>query len=544
MKKITRILPVFAVLSLISVLAIQIVFIPWFLNSDSAFAPIFASWQVKTGQFFPEGICYSTGIMGISTNLFMIPGYLISGGNLLAARISGIFLMHVLLFFLLYRVFRTEGKRDLLSPSIAAILFTIPFLGSAATEQYLLEGAYLNQVLWILAGILAFRAFMRADSLPRRLVFGLIILLIIVAADLHSYRNLLTAFLPLTLTWLFWTYRKHKDAPDPKKVLKEWLPIAAVALVGAALGFFTYQKLSQLYWPTTNQTSLELGAGLTFTNRLHTLVNSLVSIVGNAKEAPLLSIRGFGKLAGYVTAFVLYIVLPVFAVKNYNKFKKDGTRFLIAFTIIGSAFTVLIVLAADLTGVGNDLSRYCLPIYANCLLLAAAVLGDLASEHLPSSLLLRYAPALLIAFSIFSHGIYWKVTWDEHWLLPDPYRMTHFLLENDLHRGYASYWYAHRFTALTNFDLTIANIRVDPGLIRPDYWLTSKHYYERDFGEGRCFLMLTEDELELYAPDGLEYSDLGEPSETLRYNQFHILVYDENIGSDGRLAWTEEMGWR
>ena len=77
MKKNTWLLPAFAVLSLLSVLAIQIVFMPWKLNSDSAFAPIFASWQVKTGQFFPDGICYSTSLMGISTNLFMIPGYLL-----------------------------------------------------------------------------------------------------------------------------------------------------------------------------------------------------------------------------------------------------------------------------------------------------------------------------------------------------------------------------------------------------------------------------------------------------------------------------------
>ena len=542
MKKNTWLLPAFAVLSLLSVLAIQIVFMPWKLNSDSAFAPIFASWQVKTGQFFPDGICYSTSLMGISTNLFMIPGYLLFSGNLLAARISGIFLMHILLFFLLYRVFQMEGKRDIVSPSIAAILFTIPFLGSAATEQYLIEGAYISQVLWILVGILAFRAFMRAEGLPKRLLFAGIILLVIIAADIHAYRNLLTAFLPLTATWLFWIFWKQKDAPDLKKILKEWLPVAAVALVGAALGFLIFRTFSRLYWPFENQTQLTLGAGTRFSHRLDTLVNSLVSIVGNANEAALLSVRGFGKLAGYAASFLLYIALPVFAVKNYRRFQKDSTRFLIAFTFIGSACTALVVLAADLDLVGNDISRYCLPIFANFLLLAAAVLGDLASEHL--SALIRYAPALLLAFAVLFHGIYWKVTWSEHFLLPDPYKMTSFFQENNLHRGYASYWYAHRFTALTDFDVTIANIRVEVGFIRPDYWLTSKTYYQRDFGADRCFLMLRDDELAAFAPDGLENTPLGEPSETLRYNQFYILVYDENIGSDDRLAWTEDMGWR
>ena len=659
MKRKTWVLPAFAVLSLLSILAIQITFLPWKLNSDSAFMPIMVAWQVKTGQFFPDGMCYSTGIAGISSNLFMIPGYLLSGGNLTVARISGICLLHILLFFLLYRVFQTEKKRDLLSPSIAALLFMIPFLGSAATEQYLVEGAYLNQVLWILGAMLAFRAFVRAvermwehralanagatvsisveksaanagsteanapasstrskkrgffaKDVRSILLYGLLIILIIVAADMHAYRNLLTAFLPLTLTWLLWFFYRQKGAPDLRDLARKWLPLAAVALIGAALAVCVYLLLSRLYWPTTNQTSLELGAGIQFTNRLHALVNSLVSIVGNANAAPLLSVRGVAKLAGYVAAALLYLVVPVYSLRHFGKFHRDVTRFLIAFSWIGSFFTIIIVLAADLALVGNDTSRYCLPIFANCLLMTAAVLGDLLSEAVPQQFkvpadradiftdvssmdtasisgpavatnvaragsiagdsntanklsdgeisarpvqhspgvktrwLQRAIPALLIAFAIFSHAIYWKVTWNEHFLLPDPYKMTGFLLENNLHHGYASYWYAHRFTALTNFDLTIANIRVEANFIRPDYWLTNKAYYKTDFGADRCFLMLTDDELAGFAPEGLANTPLGEPVETLRYNQFYILVYDENIGSADRLAWTEDMGYR
>ncbi|MGX8728217.1 MAG: hypothetical protein ACSW75_01475 [Lachnospiraceae bacterium] len=541
MKKTAWILPTFAALSLLSALAIQIVFMPWKLNSDSAFAPILAAWQVKTGQIFPDGMCYSTSLMGI-TNLFMIPGYLISGGNLVAARISGIFLMHLLLFLLLCLVFRTDKKWDFVSPSIGLLLFTIPFIDSSATEQYIFEGAYISQVLWILVGFLAYRAFMKAEGLPKRVTLGVLVILVIIGANLFSYRNLLTAFLPLTLACLFWSFRTKAKTPALKNVLKEWLPVAIVSLVGAAMGYFAYLKLSGLYWPVTNQTALTLGAGLSFTKRLHTLINSLISIVGNAAEAPLLDIRGFGKLFCYVAAFLLYIGLPVFAVRNYHKFRKDSTRFLIAFTTISSACMILVVLATDLTGVGNDLSRYSLPIFANCLLLAAAVLGDAASGHL--SVLARYAPALLIAFAVFSHGLYWKATWDDHLLLPDPHKMIAFFEENNLHRGYATYWYAHRFTALTDFDVTIANIRVDPDLIRPDYWLTNQSYYERDFGDGRCFLMLTDKELKTYAPDGLDGTVLRKPAEILRYNQFYILVYQENIGSEIRLSWTAESGWR
>ena len=81
----------FVLVSFLSMFALVLKLIPYDLNSDSAFFLLLAHWEYATGRIFPEGMCYSTQVMGLSPNLFMIPYLIIFGEHFLLARVLGVF---------------------------------------------------------------------------------------------------------------------------------------------------------------------------------------------------------------------------------------------------------------------------------------------------------------------------------------------------------------------------------------------------------------------------------------------------------------------
>ena len=126
----------FVLVSFLSMFALVLKFLPYDLNSDSAFFPLLAHWEYTTGRIFPEGMCYGTQVMGLSPNLFMIPYLALFGEHFLLARVLGVFSIWLIIIALLFILF---GSKRYTSFCAVSILLLVPYLGSSATEEYFFE---------------------------------------------------------------------------------------------------------------------------------------------------------------------------------------------------------------------------------------------------------------------------------------------------------------------------------------------------------------------------------------------------------------------
>ena len=136
MKKSKAVWMICVTLSFISMFALVLKFLPYKLNSDSAFFPLLAHWEHATGSVFPEGMCYSTQVMGFSPNLFMLPYLSLFGEHYLLARALGIFTIWAIIIVFIFILF--SGK-SFVPAGVVCLLLLTPYIESSATEEYFFE---------------------------------------------------------------------------------------------------------------------------------------------------------------------------------------------------------------------------------------------------------------------------------------------------------------------------------------------------------------------------------------------------------------------
>lgn len=101
-----------------------------------------------------------------------------------------------------------------------------------------------------------------------------------------------------------------------------------------------------------------------------------------------------------------------------------------------------------------------------------------------------------------------------------------FLLENDLTYGYATYWNAFPTTFFSNGAIKNRQIGVAEDAVTPQLWGASYAWfdYTEDHGN-KTFFLLTESEMQTFAPNGLDNSRMDMPESVLEYAGYKILVY-------------------
>ena len=579
-------------LSFLSMFALVLKFIPYYLNSDSAFFPLLAHWEYSTGSIFPEGMCYSTQVMGFSPNLFMIPYLAIFGEHYLLARTLGIFTIWIIIIALLFILFRSERYTPF---CVVCMLLLIPYLGSSATEEYFFEAGYVNQIKWLaLALILCTglwellgvneKAAKNTGLIPSKIrgirTAGLSLALFaaIVYSNSCGVRNLLITYIPMTGAVILYAVILQMDSLLSQKTPqvsafarlgKKVLPFAVIFLAGSICALFIYRGISARVWTFEDQTPVTLAPAHIFTERVMKLINSLISICGNRDSAPMFSVRGISKLVNYFYAAFIYVCVPWYSIRSFGSLKDDRSRLIILTAHISSFLLAFICVTANLDIISNDESRYCLPIFVNNIFVLGALLRDdgivqacvtdecpsdtgrAESQHdadaetaditiaaaeypvevrkLLTCLFIRYLPVIVIIYALFSHTVFWKVNMSEIKNLPDPYGLTAFLEERGLTHGYASYWNAHKNTILSDGRVTVAGVEVKEHAIEPQYWLTNRLYYSGDYYDGPTFLVLTESEVPMFDAHGKAAETYGLPKEQLQYEDLTIYLYDYNI---------------
>lgn len=190
-----------------------------------------------------------------------------------------------------------------------------------------------------------------------------------------------------------------------------------------------------------------------------------------------------------IASAVVVAFAPFSAIFTYRKLN-SGSKML-ALTHFGLTGVVLFGYVFGILSAANwRLS----PLICTGFLTTVAVLFNFRKELVPRRFVAVIC-ALFIAMSNVSAAVIFKMpkNGEEN---NERYGLTHFLMEQGLHTGYATFWNSQVITLLSDGEVRVANVDINENGITPCIYQTDAKWFEEREGEKYYFVLLTKDELE------------------------------------------------
>lgn len=324
---------------------------------------------------------------------------------------------------------------------------------------------------------------------------------------MSGVRYMLALQVPLVLTALCYLLKSEAFGSLRKEIT---LKNAVQALAGDRLNYLVYSLLGacsalvgyginvaviaknypfQTY-DATNFIKVFQGVLL---ERIQDTIGNLLMLFGYIEEKGFLSVRGLISL----TAFALLAGIALLSARSAELLKKaqDGEvqalghkrfiRWFFGITFVLNTFVFLFTTS-------TIVSRYYITVFIFVLPLLCIYFE---MEKLPLDKLL----VLVFLCGCLGFGtlkcVYSFIDKDKN---TEEKKVAAFLQENEYVFGYASYWNANIMTELTDGKVEIANIQdfTDMSYFR---WSSPMKYYEKEYHQGKTFLLLTKEQLAAYA---------------------------------------------
>lgn len=510
--------------------AFNIVFLMRYnFEADSAFFVTLAQEQIRTKSLFPEGIYYSTGLFVLTPNLLIIP-FLFLTDNLVLARQLAILLLWFFIYFLIYKIFVTKNERDLTSFIIASSLFSILYINASVVSMHFYQGAYITHVVFLLLFILLMKKILTDGKYDKSTYICTI--LIFLLANLGELRNLLIWGVPALLAYLLYIFIKAGWNYELIKDLKKEQCFIQVLCCSMMLCFIVSVFLARKYGTFGTTEGLSILMAKDYGKSIYAIIVGLFDLFGNSYMASLFSLGGFCKLANFIVTIFINFFIPIFAIKKYKFLKSEFSRFLVLLLLISSSLYLFIVF---ITGVCISTDRYLIPIYNNHILLTSVIVSQILHNYFKKRTPIAVACILFyVMITNFAFLGAQKNSFTEQsygYFAEGVEGVTEFLENHELFYGYATFNNAEEYTILSNNRVKIRSVSFIDENIYSYNWLTASRFYDPDFYIGKSFLMLTNEQMEKYFPNGLSKLNFGNPIEILKYKKFTIFVYDYNISS-------------
>ncbi|UGQ45485.1 hypothetical protein [Massilia endophytica] len=244
---------------------------------------------------------------------------------------------------------------------------------------------------------------------------------------------------------------------------------------------------------------------------------------------------GAYRILRLLTGLAMLYLLPVAMLRILGP-KHPGRLFCAAFTAAALCLNLIMMLTTTVADAGSPdgAIRYLVPTVLNMLMILAALSVDglhlglkerVAGLAVVAVLSLSAAPTYLFPYYLHFAGLPPSLK-----LPTDPMRLVHFLHEQNLKYGYASFWQAGKFTVLSSHTIKIRQVNFEQGVPVPMRVLASNRWFEPAAWEGETFLLLNDAELATVDRAYLA-RHLGEPVRTLRFETWNILVYGSNMAT-------------
>jgi hypothetical protein len=531
-----RWLPIFLCINILLLAFYLLVDYQLMFHSDSAVKNLLAQEIIETGRYFPPDWNYANNDLWVFyTQTFVLPLLLFMHNGFLAHAGSDLVSAALILHgtWLLTGLLEQSRLARLLGMLVLSagmsLIMAEHIYGQAAYGSMYYMACYLICAYWHL---------IQARG-GRRLLLSAAATVALTALVFwaNPQRALLFYGLPLLCAgacqqWLeFQAARGERRPASRRQLLALALTVAGIAL-GVLLSKYTLQKVH-------NTAGLTAMQWLDFDHMSKQAAGVVAGVVGLFDGVPranstVVSLFGAYQMLRLVAAFVLLLMLP-WALYKAVQPRRTSRQLVVVFAAVSLGLNLLIVLTTDLADMGYAPGgvRYLVPSLLIMLLILIGVVVDrralpplLRAAGLAGVLLLASsAPAsYLYPYSSFLHlprqGVMLQT--------PDQ-QLSHFLQQQGLRYGYASFWNAGKLSVLSSGALRVRQVSIERGLPQPVRKLSSNRWYQPSYWQGETFLMLRDDELQALNQPLLD-SYAGAPRR-LRFQDYTILVFPANLAA-------------
>lgn len=190
-----------------------------------------------------------------------------------------------------------------------------------------------------------------------------------------------------------------------------------------------------------------------------------------------------------IAAALIVAFAPAAALITYKKLGNGAKMLTLAhFGLAG------VILFGYIFGILSAANWRLSPLICTGILVTCALMFNFGKELVPKRIAAGIC-VLFVAMSAVSAVIIAKMPKNGE-ELNGRYGITHFLMDQGLHTGYATFWNSQVITLLSDCDVRVANIDVNENGIAPCGYQTDKKWFENREGEKYYFVLLSPDELE------------------------------------------------
>ncbi len=494
-----------------------------YFSSDYAAYILLAREQNRLGQFFPDGFHYSTGLFIFTPNLLIAPLLYIIEDWIVCRQIAVAVYAAVLL--VLARMFFCRILQEKESKTVSFLIFTVLFLmplSFTQMEEWFFEAGYLNNMIYELMILLCFACFWEEHGSPKKMwMTGILFFGALVVGNMESSRNYLLINIPLfgalALYQLIENWEDFSTVCKNQKVNRSMVIVVA----GTVSAFLLFSGISRSVGLRAGLGNAAFADSYNIAGNLDAFLNRIVLFHGASGRDEIITIKGVSNMVNFLIMTVLTVVFPLLALARYKMLDSSLLKLFVLFLWISNFLDIYMMIFCDLWSVNP--ARYFQTAYFNNIILASVIFTHMISVN-------RNGMAYLIVLVLsVSTGINQINTYTNEIL---PVReecrgayidgFIQFLEDNHLTYGYASFWNAYKYTALSSGKVNIAAFEGVPD--NPYKWLTSDSYYDPNVFSGRCFILL-----DMNVGENVDDTYRNRAVEILQYSNYEILVFENSI---------------
>lgn len=499
-----------------------------FFNSDAAIANILAEEIVRTGELFPKTWWYVNDDLWVFYKHLLLIPWVMAGENSFFAHGVSVSIVVVITMAVLALLLRALGL------SRAAALMGCVVIGLGYSPLYLREvygeAAYTWYFAFIISFLLLWLRANRPDSgrCARHPLFLLLLVLVYLVVLENPVRFFIYYIVPFFGAFLLLLYAEREALLGSGKedwrtaLLPRIIPAAAIVAV-LLLGVFFYKRLlvEVLHAEGANHALLVPLQDLPFHAAYSVL--GLLSFIGAEwqDKVELASVEGVVSLLR-LGFYPLALLLPAYYAKREFSRLDQPRRYFVALSYLGFALIFglysVSTLHENAYAARNNI-RYIIPF-----LMMVLVCPVVIWRFFPP-----VAKAVLVVAFVLAFAGTWKNISPEGWQDTAGSRadLLAALQNRKLVTGYGPYWDSHVYTVLSKGKVSIRPLDIDARGIGLCLWLSSDHWYEKGYADGRVFFLVPNEKLDNWK-DGCETLSLPQPTESFAQGNYTVFVFAEN----------------
>lgn len=482
------------------------------IHSDVATPIILIQSMVRNHSLFPETFNYANGdIWFLAPQLFcFLPSLFIKSQSLVRMLASAQFVLVAIggIIFSSKRLFK-DNSWDLIVPIIFLLM-------SGERSMLIYEAGYISLVLWLTL-IPSLFYIVTNGRYKIGIVYCLLLTALVSAAPMRYAAEII---LPLLLAYLYIEFIDSRKLELNVKIFFESAKKVIILLViPTIVGKFIYDWLCSWHNVnlTVNNSTVFVGSIQQVWQNIQLAALNLYSIFGYSGGCELVSLHGISNLISIFMCTLLCFVVPYLQGKCINKESK-AVKFFYIFSM--SHNSVLIMTCVFFGQVA--VARYLLTTVVLFVIISARYIYCywLNDKALGKFLLGGFVFCVLIEGSLISTNSFgWKQT------LSQKKELARVLEENNLKKGYATYWNAYNNQVYADSKIEFGAINLGPDGTHPYYWLVDSDVFLPE--KESTFLLLTSQE-----HDSLEFNIIktfGAPVKEINCGDYYVIVFDHDI---------------